>query len=633
MLQFDNLSLRRGERVLFENASFKIHSGQKVGITGANGCGKSSLFAMLLNQLSTDKGEAHFPKSWVLSHVAQESPDSDCPALEYVLDGDQEWRELDNALQQDDSNKLSELHSRYEEIDGYTARARAAQLMHGLGFQKGDVEKPVNTFSGGWRMRLNVAKALMCRSDLLLLDEPTNHLDLDAILWLERWLKHYSGTILLIAHDRDFLDGIISHTLHIENQKAVLYRGNYSAFEKIRTEQLSNQQSQFEKQKRKKAHMHAFVERFRAKASKAKQAQSRLKALQRMETIAPAHVDSPFDFTIPNPEKEPNPLLRLEGAHFAYDDHTIIDKLDLRIAPGERIGLIGPNGAGKSTLIKMLAGSLKVRSEQRLTAPDLKIGYFAQHQLEQLQAEHTPIEHMKHLDDEATEQQIRNYLGSFGFHGNQSKTKIAVFSGGEKSRLVLALLCYQKPNLLLLDEPTNHLDLEMRQALAVALQEYSGAVVLVSHDRHLLRVNSDQLILVHSGTAQLFNGDLDDYPRWVSQQKEKQKAISKGLTTEENKPENKTAEAKKQQKRLDAERRQQLQPLTSKIKRAERVMEKLAAEKQQIEQQLADNDLYNETNKDKLKAILADQAYIQKEFDEAEQQWLEASEEYERQTQ
>ena len=632
MLQFDNLSLRRGERVLFENASFKIHTGQKVGITGANGCGKSSLFAMLLNQLHADKGEAHFPKQWIVAHVAQETPSDTRAAIEYVLDGDEEWRELnqklETAAQQEETSQLSKLHARYEEIDGYTAHARAAQLMHGLGFKKGDIDKGVTTFSGGWRMRLNVARALMCRSDLLLLDEPTNHLDLDAILWLERWLKHYAGTILLIAHDRDFLDSIISHTLHIENEKAVLYRGNYSAFEKIRAEQLSNQQSQFEKQKRKKAHMQAFVERFRAKATKAKQAQSRLKALQRMETIAPAHVDSPFDFVIPNPEKEPNPLLRLEGTHFAYDEQVIIDKFDLRIAPGERIGLIGPNGAGKSTLIKILAGKLKIRSEQRLTAPDLKIGYFAQHQLEELQAEHSPIEHMKLLDDEATEQQIRNYLGSFGFHGNQAKAKIAHFSGGEKSRLALALLCYQKPNLLLLDEPTNHLDLEMRQALAIALQEYSGAVVLVSHDRHLLRVNSDQLILVHSGTAQLFNGDLDDYPRWVSEQK----TISKQTTTEKNKPSNNTAEARKQQKRLDAERRKQLQPLTNKIKRAERVMEKLTIEKQQIEQKLADNNLYNEENKEALKALLADQAYIQKEFDDAEQLWLEASEEYENHT-
>ena len=634
MLQFENLSLRRGERVLFENASFKIHNGQKVGITGANGSGKSSLFAMLLGQLNSDKGEAHFPKHWVISHVAQESPNTTSAAIDYVLDGDTEWRELDNKLQNDELKSLSSLHSRYEEIDGYTARARAAQLMHGLGFKKEDTENPVNSFSGGWRMRLNVARALMCRSDLLLLDEPTNHLDLDAILWLERWLKQYSGTILLIAHDRDFLDSIISHTLHIENQKAVLYRGNYSAFEKIRTEQLANQQSQFEKQKHKKAHMHAFVERFRAKASKAKQAQSRLKALQRMEVIAPAHVDSPFDFTIPNPEKEPNPLLRLEGAHFAYDDNVIIDKLDLRIAPGERIGLIGPNGAGKSTLIKILAGKLKIRSEQRLAAPDLKIGYFAQHQLEQLQAEHTPVEHMKLLDDEATEQQIRNYLGSFGFIGGQAKTKVGVFSGGEKSRLALALLCYQKPNLLLLDEPTNHLDLEMRQALAVALQEYTGAVVLVSHDRHLLRVNSDQLILVHSGTAQLFNGDLDDYPRWVSEQKAQQKgghkASSQSQTdSQQNKATNNTAEARKQQRRIDAEHRKQLQPLTNKIKRAERVMEKLTLEKQQIEEKLADTDLYIDSNKEKLKTLLADQAYIQKEYDEAEQQWLEASEEYE----
>jgi len=628
MLQFENLSLRRGSVALFESANARIHPGQKVGITGANGTGKSSLFALIKNELHADTGSVSMPKQWAIAHVAQETPPDPRPAIEYVLDGDEEWRELDLQLQNDSSS--ASLHTRYDEIGGYTARARAAQLMHGLGFKIGDDQQAVSDFSGGWRVRLNVARALMCRSDLLLLDEPTNHLDLDAVLWLERWLTKYQGTLLIIAHDRDFLDSLITHTLHIEQQRASLYKGNYSAFEKIRAEQLANQQSQFEKQQRQRTHMEDFVRRFRAKATKARQAQSRLKALQRMDTIIAAHVDSPFNFSIPDPEKEPNPLLRLEGMRFAYNEgqgneKLIIDKLDLRIAPGERIGLIGPNGAGKSTLIKILAGEITVRSEQRLTAPDLKIGYFAQHQLEQLHPEHTPIEHLKQLDNDATEQQIRNYLGSFGFVGSKAKAKVAPFSGGEKSRLALALLCYQRPNLLLLDEPTNHLDLEMRQALAMALQAYSGAVIIVSHDRHLLRVNSDQLILVYGGQARYFDGDLDDYPRWIAEQTR----LSQDNSDEKANNSTNSAAARKEQKRLDAERRQQLQPITKRIKQAEKTMDECGQKQQDIEAQLADTELYNDENKDKLKTLLSQQAELQKCLDQAETDWMAASEEYE----
>ncbi|MFT5571865.1 MAG: ATP-binding cassette subfamily F protein 3 [Cryomorphaceae bacterium] len=633
MIQFDNLSIRRGENMLFDGASFQIHPGQKVGLTGANGCGKSSLFAVFRQELVIDTGDVKIPRDWVMAHVAQEAPADERPAIEHVLDGDVEWRDLEGKIQDTDHPRFLKYQSRYEEIDGYSARSRAAQLLNGLGFKPADIEKAAKEFSGGWRVRLSVAKALMCRSDLLLLDEPTNHLDLDAVLWLERWLKHYSGTLILIAHDRDFLDQLTTHTLHIEHQKALLYKGNYSAFENIRAEQLANLKSQFDKQQREVAHMQDFVRRFRAKATKATQAQSRLKALEKMELIAPAHVDSPFTFTIPTPEKNPSPLLSLHNASVGYGGVNIVEGIEFAMTPGDRVGLIGPNGAGKSTVIKMLAGELALTSGNYHSSKEIKIGYFAQHQIEQLQMEHSPIEHIRILDREcnngqATDNQLRRYIGSFGFSGTKATSKVAPFSGGEKSRLALALICYQRPNILLLDEPTNHLDLEMRQALAVALQDYSGAVVLVSHDRHLLKVNSDKLILVANGRATEFSGSVDDYPKWLTEHNRGGTPVDFDTSAEDKKAEN-SASAKKQQKRIDAQLRQQLQPLTSKIKRAERVMEKLEIEKQKIENQLADNDLYSDENKEQLKQLLTDQAYIQKEMDQAEFEWLEASQQYE----
>lgn len=633
MIQFDGLSIRRGENLLFDGVTCQIHPGQKVGLTGANGCGKSSLFAVLRNELVIDKGDVKIPRDWVMAHVAQEAPANERPAIEHVLDGDVEWRELDEKIKNPDHPRFLKYQSRYEEIDGYSARSRAAQLLDGLGFKSSDIEKPAQEFSGGWRVRLNVAKALMCRSDLLLLDEPTNHLDLDAVLWLERWLKHYSGTLVLIAHDRDFLDQLTTHTLHIEHQQAQLYKGNYSAFERIRSEQLSNLKSQFDKQQREIAHMQDFVRRFRAKATKATQAQSRLKALEKMEVIAPAHVDSPFSFSIPSPEKNPSPLLSLHSANVGYGDTNIVEDIEFAMTPGDRIGLIGPNGAGKSTIIKMLAGELKPNGGNFHSSKEMNIGYFAQHQIEQLQMEHTPMEHIQLLDKEcnnglATENQLRRYIGSFGFSGNKATSKVAPFSGGEKSRLALALICYQRPNLLLLDEPTNHLDLEMRQALAVALQEYEGAVVLVSHDRHLLKVNSDKLILVANGRATEFQGSVDDYPKWLAEHKRGAVVSDFGEQPAEKSSAN-TASAKKEQKRLDAERRKELQPLTSKIKRSERVMEKLGVDKAKVEEQLADTAMYSDENKEQLKQLLTDQAYVQKELDQAEADWLEATEAHE----
>lgn len=639
MIQFQNVSLRRGENLLFDSASFQIHPGQKVGLTGSNGSGKSSIFALLRNELLLDTGDVQIPADWVMAHVAQEAPADKRGAIDHVLDGDKEWRDLEAKLLDTEHPRFLKHQSRFEEIDGYSARSRAAQLLDGLGFKPEDIEKPAVEFSGGWRVRLNVARALMCRSDLLLLDEPTNHLDLDAVLWLERWLKHYQGTLILIAHDRDFLDQLTTQTLHIENQKARLFKGNYSAFEKIRAEQLANQQSSYEKQQREIAHMQDFVRRFRAKATKATQAQSRLKALERMELIAPAHVDSPFHFSIPEPDKSPSPLISVHDASVGYGDKAIVENIEFAMSPGDRIGLIGPNGAGKSTVIKLLAGELKLQSGNYHQSSELKIGYFAQHQIERLQLEHSPLEHMRILDDDtnnghATENQLRRYLGSFGFTGNKATSKVGPFSGGEKSRLALALLCYERPNLLLLDEPTNHLDIDMRQALAVALQDYSGAVVLVSHDRHLLKVNSDSLLLVANGRAQEFSGSVDDYPKWLAAHHRGEviddtTAISSRDVDATPDPEDNSAQAKKERKRIEAERRMAMQPLTNRLKRCDREMEKLNIKKAEIETRLADNELYEDGQRELLKQLLTDQAYIQKELDQVEEEWFAVQEEIE----
>ncbi|MDO9140005.1 MAG: ATP-binding cassette domain-containing protein, partial [Methylobacter sp.] len=487
MLNFRNITLRRGARVLFANASFTIHKGQKVGFTGANGAGKSSFFALVLGELHLDEGDFSMPPALEIAHVAQETPAVVRSAIDYVIDGDQPLRRLQAQLlaaeQADDGLKQAELHAALDTIGGYTAQARASRLMNGLGFTADQEVKPVNSFSGGWRMRLNLAQALMCRSDVLLLDEPTNHLDLDAVIWLQDWLCKYPGTLLLISHDRDFLDTITSHIVNIEQNKADIYTGNYSAFERMRAEKLAQQQSSYLKQQREIAHMQSFVDRFKAQATKARQAQSRIKALERMELIAQAHVDSPFDFSFPKPGKMPNPLLTLDKVDIGYGQSCVIKQAGLSISPGDRIGLLGPNGAGKSSLIKVLAGDMQPLSGTRNEAEALKIGYFAQHQLEQLRVDESPLWHLQQLDKQATEKDLRNFLGGFDFCGDKVMEVVKPFSGGEKARLVLALLVYQNPNLLLLDEPTNHLDLEMRHALSVALQDYEGAIVVVSHDR------------------------------------------------------------------------------------------------------------------------------------------------------
>ena len=503
MLRFSRVALRRGPRLLFSEVDFIIHAGHKVGVVGGNGSGKSSLFALIRNELHADEGEFDMPAGLSLAHVAQETPATERPAIDYVMDGDTELRAVEVALRDaeraGDGHAQAEVQAQLEHIGGYQARARAARLMHGLGFAPDQDERPVASFSGGWRMRLNLAQALMCRSDLLLLDEPTNHLDLDAVIWLEDWLRGYPGTLLLISHDRDFLDRVIDRIAHLDQGSITLYSGNYSAFERIRAERLANQAAAYEKQQREVAHIHAYVERFRAKATKARQAQSRLKALARMELIAPAHVDSPFHFEFAEPAALPNPLLRLDGASAGYGELPVVAELNFSLSPGERIGLLGPNGAGKSTLMKLIAGGLAPMAGRRETADRLAIGYFAQHQLEQLDPGASALLHLRRIDPKASEQQMRDFLGGFDFRGDRVVEPVAPFSGGEKARLVLALIVWQRPNLLLLDEPTNHLDLEMRHALNLALQGYGGAVLLVSHDRHLLRSVADRLLLVDGG--------------------------------------------------------------------------------------------------------------------------------------
>jgi len=616
---------------LFEQASCSIHPGQKVGITGANGTGKSSLFAMLRGELHADVGHMSMPSQWVIAHVAQETPGVDRPAIDYIMDGDAEFRRVQTALklaeEENDGVRLAHLHDQLEAIDGYNTKPRAARLMAGLGFSTDQENAPVKSFSGGWRMRLNLAQALMCRSDLLLLDEPTNHLDLDAVIWLEQWLRSYEGTLILISHDRSFLDGVINHIMHIEHQRLSLYKGTYSEFEVRRAERLAQQQSLYERQQREMAHIRSYVDRFRAQATKARQAQSRIKAMERMELVSAALVDSPFHFSFLKSEKLPSTLLTIEKGSVGYGDRLIIDNLGLGIVEGDRIGLLGPNGAGKSTLIKLLAGTLELGQGRLTTAKDLKIGYFAQHQLEQLVEHDTPLQHIQRLDKRATEQEIRNFLGGFGFNGDRVHEAIAPFSGGEKARLVLALLVYQRPNLLLLDEPTNHLDLDMRHALSVALQGFEGAMVIVSHDRSLLESVTDKYLLVSDCKAKEFDGDMDDYIRWLDQRRAQLNSAQSSkpdLGGSEN-----SAAARKDKKRLEAEQRKKLQPLRKEQQRLEKQMAKLTAEKESIEQNLLDTALYEAAAKDQLKQLLSRQGTLQAELDEVEEAWFDIGEQME----
>jgi ATP-binding cassette subfamily F protein 3 len=636
MLNFNNLSLRRGKRLLFADATFGLFRGEKVGITGENGSGKSSLLGLVRGELTPEAGSFEMPSQLAIAHVSQELAASEREAIEFVLDGDPELREIEAALlaaeRANDGVLLGELHGRYAGIGGYDAASRAAQLMHGLGFDSTDERRAVSAFSGGWRVRLNVAQALMCRSDLLLLDEPTNHLDLDAIVWLEGWLTAYPGTLLLISHDREFLDRVVNRVVNIEHGKARAYRGNYSSFEEQRATELSQQAALYTRQQREIKHMESFVERFRAKASKARQAQSRLKALERMQRIAPAHVDSQFEFSFARPDKLPRPLLALERQSAGYDGRAVIAGLNLSIAPGDRLALLGRNGAGKSTVMKLLAGQITALAGTRTEARDLRIGYFAQHQLEQLQVADSPVQHLSDCSEamgrRAPEADLRDFLAGFGFRGDRVFEPVAPFSGGEKARLVLALLAYQRPNLLLLDEPTNHLDLEMRQALAVALQEYEGAVILVSHDRHLLRVVADELLLVHAGSVTPFDGDLEDYARWLGSSGAAAVAGAAALPAATALPaaaDRGTPEARKQRKRAQAQRRAALGPLRTALAEQERELERLLASRSEIEQQLAVPAQNLEGDRKRLKELAQQQAQLSQLIQGLERAWMEAS--------
>ncbi|MBI3525869.1 MAG: ATP-binding cassette domain-containing protein [Betaproteobacteria bacterium] len=640
MILLRNLCFGRNGQLLVEDASLQLHPGWKIGLIGANGTGKSSFLALLRDELHAESGDLELPRSWVLAHVAQDTPALPDAALAFTLDGDVELRaierelaELEAAHDDDhddqrkspwDGHRVGELHGRLGEIGGYAAPARAAELLHGLGFSDADFLRPVADFSGGWRVRLNLARALMCRSDLLLLDEPTNHLDLDAVLWLENWLNSYAGTLLLISHDRDFLDAVADHTLHLEQGKLRLYSGGYSDFERQRGAHLALQQSMYEKQVRERAHLHSYIERFRAKATKARQAQSRIKALARMEEVAAAHVDTPFTFRFRAAGLAPDPLLVLHESAAGYGEQVILADLKLTLRPGQRLALLGRNGAGKSTLVKLLAGELQALSGERVEGKGLKIGYFAQHQLEQLRPDESPVQHMLRLNSKAREQELRTYLGTFDFRGDMATAPCGRFSGGEKSRLALALLIWQKPNLLLLDEPTNHLDLEMREALNLALQEYDGGVVLVSHDRHLLRTTADELWLVADGRAQVFDGDLDDYSNWLAKQRTAAAAPSPGKQARNA--------AQRQHPQTNDGRQEKLEQRRTLEKESAKIEKQIAAKQGELallETRLTDPALYGGADQTLARSLQQRKTELLSVIGQAEERWLAMSDEME----
>jgi ATP-binding cassette subfamily F protein 3 len=625
MILLRDLAYARSTKLLVEGASLQLHPGWKIGLVGANGCGKSSFFALLRGDLHQESGDLELPSAWTVAHVGQETLPLPDAALDFVLDGDEELRQIERDLETaeaaHDGERIGTLHARYAEIDGYSARARAAELLNGLGFSNEDLVRPVAEFSGGWRVRLNLGRALMCRSDLLLLDEPTNHLDLDAVLWLEGWLNRYPGTLLLISHDRDFLDAVADHVLHFEQARLKLYTGNYSTFERSRAEQLALQEAMHEKQQREIAHLHSYIERFRAKATKARQAQSRIKALARMEEVAAAHVDTPFTFAFREPVAIPDTLLELSDAVAGYGEKPVLGGTSLVIRPGERIALLGRNGAGKSTLIKLLAGVLAPLGGTRREGKGLQIGYFAQHQVEALRPDESPLQHMVRLDPKTREQELRDFLGSFDFRGDMTITPCGPFSGGEKSRLALALLIWQKPNLLLLDEPTNHLDLEMREALTLALQETDAAVVLVSHDRHLLRTTADALYLVADGRCTVFDGDLDDYANWLAEQRNSASAPAPDKIA--RRVEREAAEKTRQ------ERLTQRRPLSKEASTLEKQLASWQHEKNLLENQLVDPALYLNPDRALLESLLKQQTGLARSMETAETRWLEIQEQLE----
>lgn len=635
MITLTDVSLRRGEKLLFDHANLTIYPGNKIGIIGANGAGKTSLFAMISGQLTPDTGDISLPQRLVFASVAQETPLLNVSALEFTLSGDHLLCELQKQLVAaeiaHDGHLIARLHAELDAVDGYTAPHRAAQLLSGLGFSVEQQLLPVAHFSGGWRMRLNLASALMCRSDVLLLDEPTNHLDLDAIYWLEQWLAQYRGTLLVISHDRDFLDNIAQQIVHLSQKQIQVYNGNYSQFERQQAERLAQQQASYAKQQRERAHMESFVARFRAQATKARQAQSRLKALARMDVMAAVHVDSPFRFSFYAPEKLPHPLLQLRHVSAGYGEHRIVNNVTMILEPGARIGFLGYNGAGKSTLLKVLAGEIAPLGGERLESANVRVGYFAQHQLEQLDYKSNSLQHLLRLSPTSREQELRNFLGQFGFHGDEALRTIDSFSGGEKARLALALLVWQKPTLLFLDEPTNHLDLDMREALILALQEFPGAMVIISHDRHLLRTTVDEFVLVANGKVQPFDGDLDDYRDWLLASREQNSSA-----TNSNDPSQESSANRKQRKRDEAQQRQESgqkrRPLEQKCQQLEKQIAEYAKQKSTLLAQLSDTDLYSEAKKAQLKECLKKQSELDKAVAEAEDAWLLAHDELDKMT-
>lgn len=631
MIQLDQFSIRRGGRVLFQKASMQLHPGWKIGLTGVNGAGKSTLFSALLGGIEADSGSLSRPNSWTVAHMAQEIKALDMKALDFVLSGDEEYWSIQNQLnapEQLNNDQLADLYSRFDEINGYSASAKASQLMAGLGFFEYQSQLDVSSFSGGWRMRLNLARTLMSRSDLLLLDEPTNHLDLDAILWLEDWLNGYEGTLVLISHDRDFLDAITDHVLHIENQELTLYTGNYSTFETTRAERLAQQQQAFEKQQETRAHLQKYIDRFKAQATKARQAQSRIKQLERMQELAPAHVDTPFTFSFREPTKMSSPLLALEHADIGYAAKLIVTNVNLQITPTSRIGLLGMNGAGKSTLIKSLVGDLPLIQGQRYASELLNIGYFAQHQMDALDGNASPMLQLSRIaDKKISDATLRAFLGSFGFSGERMDTPSESFSGGERARLALALIVWQRPNVLILDEPTNHLDLDMRHALTMALQDFEGAVVLVSHERQLIASVCDELILVHNGHSQSFDGDLNDYAQWLRQARTEM--IKKGqqpatpLVSQVTAPAAPSKLDKEALRKEAAQRREQTRPIRKNMEKCESQIEKIQPRLAEIEALLGDSSLYESERKDELLKLMNEQTELKQKLEHAEEHMLE----------
>ncbi|WP_392892504.1 ATP-binding cassette domain-containing protein [Pseudomonas migulae] len=623
MIRLQNLTLQRGPQRLLEDAELTLHAGHKAGLIGANGAGKSSLFALIRGELHPDSGDCFLPADWRIAHMRQEIETLERLAVDYVLDGDLRLREVQRDLAAaeaaHDGAAQARLHSELDSADGYTADARARKLLAGLGFTNEQMDRQVGDFSGGWRMRLNLAQALMCPSDLLLLDEPTNHLDLDAIIWLEEWLKSYPGTLLLISHDRDFLDAVVDHVAHVDQRKITLYRGGYSAFERARAERLAQQQQAYEKQQAQRAHMESYIARFKAQATKARQAQSRIKALERMEELSAAHVDSPFDFVFRESTKISSPLIDLSDARLGYGDKAVLEKVKLQLTPGARIGLLGPNGAGKSTLIKNLAGELSPLAGRLTRGENTVVGYFAQHQLDSLDSKASPLLHLQRLAPTEREQTLRDFLGGFDFRGARIDEPVLNFSGGEKARLALALIAWERPNLLLLDEPTNHLDLEMRLALTMALQEFSGAVLVVSHDRHLLKSTTDNFYLVADGKVEEFDGDLEDYARWLVDYRQRNAPVS-------NTPVNPDKTDKKAQRQAAAALRQQLAPHKREADKLEAELGKLHEKLAKIDASLGDSDIYEPARKNDLRDLLAEQAKLKVREAELEEAWMEALE-------